>query len=210
MDKKLTDFFMQSKPLLFRRRERIIHPQDYNLFVFYLKQGFVRFYLVSEEGFELTLHIFTPTSFFPVVGISEESDYYFESLTPAEVYRVQRDRFNYFINDHPTEGLEVLKKSIFLYEQVLKKFSYKSFGSAYQQVILAILDLGLIFDSGDSKTKMINYWFTHQDLASLTGLSRERVSLEVQKLIKKGLISYQGHFIVVKNTKELERELRSK
>lgn len=204
----LDSLLKQSKPMLFRRKETITGSDDPN-HIFYLNQGYIRLYTVSKEGAELTLHIFSPSSVFPILwNKNPKSDqYYFESLTPVEIYSFEKSRLQKLIAEKPKASLEILQQLSSFSESTIKKLESKIFGNSYQQVIATILDLAECFGQKDKKGMVIAYWFTHQDIASLTGLSRERITIEINILLKKKLISYNNHFIAIPKLELLKAEL---
>lgn len=180
--------------------------------VFYLNQGYVRLYTVSAEGAELTLHIFSNSYIFPIQWnkIPQSSDYYFESLTPVEVYQCPEDKFKQFIDQNFAASSEIMSQLNSFSESMIKKLESKVFGDAHQQVVATVLDLAKCFSQKDKGSVTISYWFTHQDIGSITGLSRERVTIEINKLIKKKLLSYNNHFIVIPRLELLNLDLEKK
>lgn len=200
-------FFKQFKPLIFRRKETITGSDNLN-HIFYLNQGYIRLYTISREGAELTLHIFSPSSVFPILWNTQINEYYFESLTPVEVYSCETSRLQQLIKEKPDTNTELIQQLSFFSQKAINKLEFKIFGDAYQQVIATILDLVECFGKKDEKDTVISYWFTHQDIASLAGLSRERVTIEINNLLNKKLISYNSHFIAIPNLKSLKSELQ--
>lgn len=205
----LESFSKQSKPMLFRRKQILVDCADKNQ-IFYLKQGYIRLYTVSKEGNELTLHIFSPSSIFPILWEKnfDCDKYYFESLTPVEVYSLKKDKLQEFIAKEPDASLEVTAQLAYFSKSAIKKLELKIFGNAYQQVIATILDLAVLLGKKDKREIVIDYWFTHQDIASITGLSRERVTIEINNLLNKKLIHYNNHFIAIPDIKLLETEIK--
>ena len=205
----LESFSKQFKPMLFRRKETISDSDDLN-HIFYLNQGYIRLYTVSRDGNELTLHIFSHSSIFPILWNKDlqSSEYYFESLTPVEVYSCEKGKLEQLIAEKTSANLEIIRQLTSFSESTIKKLELKIFGDAYEQVVATILDLAEYFGkAGAGGSTIISYWFTHHDIASLTGLSRERVTIEINNLINKKLISYDGHFIAIPKLELLKAEL---
>lgn len=201
-------FFKQYRPMLFRREEILARSDDLKNQVYYLNQGYVRVYTVSDGGNELTIHIYATNAIFPILWADsvEDNEHYFESLTPVEAYKGERDKFQELVTKTPQAYQEIIKQLTSFSESVVKKLESKIFYGAYRQVVSAILNLAECF-SPESGNVIISYWFTHQDLSNITGLARETVTLEMNKLVREKLISYQDHFMVVPNMELLKREL---
>lgn len=204
----LDSFLKQTKPMLFRRKELIPGADNFDR-IFYLNQGFIRLYTISREGSELTLHIFRPSSIFPILWNKslDPTKYFFETLTPVEVYSIEKDKLLKLASYEPSTSLEIIQQLSSFSESAIKKLEFKIFSDAYQQIIATLLNLVECFGKKDNGTLVISYWFTHQDIASLTGLSRERVTIEINKLLNKNLISYSKHFISIPKIKLLKSEI---
>lgn len=176
--------------------------------VFYLKKGFVRRYTISEEGEELTLIIFKPGDFFPVMWAIKNipNNEYLEAMTEVEVQRVPRESFLAFLKQYPEVGFEVLGNIVTRLDGILERIKYLVFGNADQKVASILVICGERFGEKKGRTVLIKLALTHQDIASLIGLTRETTSIEIKKLERDGLISHQGRFILIKNMTKLQKE----
>lgn len=204
----LENFFKQSKPMIFRRKETVTSSNDVNN-VFYLNQGYIRLYTISKGGSELTLYIFSPSSIFPILWNNKlmPDKYYFESLTPVEIYGLDKTKLQRLVDQKPEAYTEIMQQLSSFSLSAIKKLELSILGSAYQQVIATILDLASCCGKKNKEDTVISYWFTHQDIASLAGLSRERVTIEIDHLLDKKLISYDNHFITIPKRELLEKEI---
>ncbi|MCL5432495.1 MAG: Crp/Fnr family transcriptional regulator [Patescibacteria group bacterium] len=216
MQQKLPELFNSfsqfDQQILYRRREIIIRPSDESGGIFYIKQGYVRQYAISSEGIELTLNIFGPSSVFPILSsINELSNgYYYESLTPVEVYRAPKEKFLTEIKNNITALYELEQQILVFSASLLKKLESMAFCDAMGKIVVSLLDLVNKFGRKHGKKTVIDYWFTHHDIATITGLSRETVSLEIKKLWKKKIISYENHLIEIKDVKGLSEIISCK
>ena len=57
------------------------------------------------------------------------------------------------------------------------------------------------------ETVIIKLKFTHRDIASLAGISRETASREWEILERKKIIKYEKKQIIIEDIKKLEKEL---
>lgn len=209
-----SEFLKQFKPILYRRKERIVLPGEEMNNVYYIAQGYVTQSILSPNGNEFTPYIFAPNSLFPLILLrennqSDDHEYEYESLTPVEIYRIPKEKLIQFLKEN-SETLLAVNEQLTLYStELLKKLETRIFSNALHIVILGLLDLAKLFGKIKGKQTLINYWFTHQDIANISGLSREVVTKEMNKLIKKKLVDYDNHFIVITNIKSLEEELQS-
>lgn len=209
----LNNFLKQFKPILYRRKERIILPGEELNIVCYITQGHVIQNIISPNGNEFTSYIFSPKAFFPLIWQNDkllDGHYYeYKSLMPVEVYKIPKKKLADFLAENPS-AFSILTEQLTVYSaELLKKLETRIFDKAVQVVIVVLLDLIKIFGKKYDKQMIIDYWFTHQDIANIAGLSREAVSRGMNSLVKKKLISYKNHFIAINDREALEAVLQS-
>lgn len=210
----LDKFFKQFKPILYRRKERIVLPGEETNSVYFILQGYVTQTILSPNGNEFTPYIFAPHTFFPLIWqendkFSDTHDYEYESLTPVEVYRIPKENLVSFLKEDPGAAL-ILNEQLTAYSaELLKKLESRIFNNAIHMIILRLIDLAKLFGKKQTGQILIDYWFTHQDIANISGLSREVVTKGMNRLMKKKLIGYKGHFIAINDLQLLKIELQS-
>lgn len=209
--REFEEFYKQFVTRNYKKGEMIIRADDDPFGIFYLTKGYVRQYTISKAGFELTLHILKPISYFPMVWAVNGTPnvYYFEALTPVEVGRAPRDEVVTFIKDKPTVIFELLSELIEDYAESLKRIEHLVFSDAYRRVISVLLYIAKHFGEVQGKGVIVHHRFTQQDIATLVGVARETASNEIVKLEKKGLVKYVDHSLLFENLKKLELELSS-
>lgn len=205
---ELDIFFKKFKPLRYRRGEIILRAGDSPPGIFYLKSGYVRVYSFSKGGEELTLIIFKPGDIFPVSWVIGDvpASYFVEAMTVAELWRVPRDQFLEFVRNKPEILLELIKRMMVRFVGLMRRMEYLVFGNAYSKVASILLICAERFGRKAAGGMVIDVPLTHNDIATLVGMTRETVSIEMKKLEKKNLISYRGRLLVVKDTRGLARE----
>ncbi len=209
--KELETFYKQFTIRNYKKGEMLIRADDDPQGIFCLTKGYVRQYTISKTGFELTLHILKPISYFPMVWAVNGTPnvYYFEALTQVEVGRAPRDQVVNFIKDKPIIIFELLSELIEDYAESLTRIEHLVFSDAYRRVISVLLYIAKHFGEKQSKGVIIHQRFTQQDIATLVGVARETASNEMVKLEKKGLIKYVDHSILIENVSKLNAELSS-
>lgn len=209
--KEFEAFYKQFAVRSYKKGEMLIRADDDPQGIFCLTKGYIRQYTISKTGFELTLHILRPVSYFPMVWAINGTPnvYYFEALTPVEVGRAPRDEVVNFIKDRPTIIFELLSELIERYAETLTRMEHLVFSDAYRRVISVLLYIAKHFGEKTSKGVIVNHRFTQQDIATLVGIARETASIELVKLEKKGLIKYVDHSILFESLDKLNSELSS-
>lgn len=80
-------------------------------------------------------------------------------------------------------------------------------GNAQSRMVVELLIAARRFGTKSGNKVTINLKITEKDLASQTGIARETVSRELQKLKKEGLITFQKNELIVNDLKNLERRI---
>ena len=206
---KLYIFFSQYKLLQYKKGETFLRAGDIPQGIYFLKKGYVRLYSLSSAGKELTLVIYKPGEFFPVVFTftAEPSIYYFETLSEVEMERSPREKFIPFIRENPDVFDEVNLHIIERFQVALRRMEYLTFGNANSRLASILLICARYFGiRSDHKEIKIPIPFTHKDIANLVGLARETVSIELKKFLDKKIVFYKGRRLVIKNREALRRE----
>lgn len=205
---RLELFFRDFRKLHYKKGETILRAEDSPTGVYLLTKGFVRLYAVSKSGEILTLIIFKPGDFFPVMWAinNVRTDYYLEAMTNVDLWRAGQDKFVAFIKSNPEVFFELTSKILVRFGGLLKRMEYLVFGNAYAKVASIITICAERFSRSEKGKVIIEVPLTHSDLASMVGVTRETASIEIKKIEKKGLIGHQGRLIVVKNLRGLRKE----
>lgn len=207
--KEFEEFYKQFKTRHYKKGEMLIRADDDPQGIFYLTKGYIRQYTISKTGYELTLHILKPVSYFPMVWAVNGTPniYYFEALTPVEVGRAPREEVVDFIKDKPDIIFELLSELIEDYAESLMRIENLVFSDAYRRVVAVLIYISKHFGKKEGDDIIITHRFTQQDIATLVGVARETASNEMAKLEKEGIIRYKDHLIIINNLKKLNTEL---
>lgn len=203
---KLEENFKNKEMLTFKKGDLVVKPGGILKNVCYLKSGFIRVYTVTEEGKEVTVHIISPSYFLPLITIvlEEENRYYFEALTSVEIWQVSLEEAMDYLKKNPDALLGILKSLTINYRALLRKVEYLISGNAYQKVASLLFSLANV-DEKNNKAK-IEFKLPHRLIASLAGLTRETVTLQMIKLEKAGLIEIKKGCLVINDFAKLKEE----
>ena len=205
---KLQKFFSKGKLLRYKKGETILRSGETPQGVYFVDKGYIRLYSISESGEELTLIIFKPHDFFPMMwainGTANEN--YLETITDAQLYRSPREDFLHFLADNSDVLLELTSHILIRMGGILKRMEYLAFGNASQKVASILIICTERFGEKKDNGAIIHIPLTHRDVAMLVGMTRETVSIEIKKLERKGIIEYAGRLIFVKDIRRLQEE----
>jgi CRP/FNR family transcriptional regulator len=205
---KLKKFFLKYSVSKFKKKETILRAGDNPQGVYYLAKGYLRMYMITGEGNELTLNIFKPGSFFPLSWAITKipNSYFYESITECEILKVTSEDFQEFIKDDPEVMEEIIRILLLGLNGTLMRLQYMILGNSGQKVCNIFLLLGKRFGDAKNKHIYIKFPITHQEIANLSGLTRETVSIEIKKLENEKLISRRKRDYVINNITKLEKK----
>lgn len=207
---KLDSFFQQNKLVSYRKRTLILQPNDIPSSVFYIKNGYVRVYRISEDGEELTLSILKPKDFFPLnYGMNNTANsYYLETMTPLDLWTAPQSEFVAFIKENPDVLYELTNRILVRFNGMLSRMEYMVFSNAYIKVATTLLVCSRRFGQQTADGTIIQVPLTHKDIATFIGITRETTSIEMKKLEKQGYVKRIGKLMLLKDLAKLEKELR--
>lgn len=206
---KLEKFFGKSKLLRFKKKEIILGAEEEPGGVFFIRDGFVRSYSISEEGREFTLNIYKPGTYFPatwaLAGVP--NTYFYEAMTSVELARASKEELLDFLNRNPEMLMELTTRLLVGLNGLLVRIEHLLSKDAYHKVVSVVYLAGRRFGKKAVGGKVtIEFPLTHQDIADLAYLTRETTSLEMKKLERKGLLEKRKRLLVIKDMRKLKRE----
>ena len=201
MNEKIAHFFTQYPRLELAKGTLLIREDQVPDSVYYIESGAVGLFDITKSGNRIILNMFSERAFVPMsLAINQTpSNFFYETTQKSIVYKVPAQDAVTFIKDNPEVMFDLLSRVYRGTDKVLKRLSYKMGNSARAQVVNELCQSsireGVVTpNSSDGYTITIN----ESGLASRTGLSRETVNREIQKLKKehKVLIA-KGSMIVI-------------
>lgn len=207
---KIEGFFSQYRVMQYKPRTVISAVSDLQPSVFYIKNGFLRVFRLSEQGAELTVTILKPKDFFPftygMTASARNATYYLESITSLEMWKVHSDQFVEFVKSEPDVYYDLTEKLLIRFDGVLTKMEYLILKNAYTKIVATLLSCANKFGEAQNDYIRITVPLTHKDIATMVGITRETTSLEMKKLEKQGFIARNGKYLILKNIQQLEQE----
>jgi len=204
----IEDFFRRFPEHEVSAGEEVLGPVDTLNHIVYLQSGFVRSYVIYPDGRELTLNIFKPGSSFPIPTFlsGKPNLYYFDAITKATIRRAPSAEFKNHISGKTVILMDLLRRLSLGLEGFVLRTHFLLHSDSRQKVASAIY---LLFRRFGSPLKAGRYTIdlpqTHQDIANLSGVTRETASLEIGHLEKKKIISRARQITTILNLPELEK-----
>lgn len=179
----------------FKKGQKIVSLGESINFVASVKSGEVRLYK-PFEGRDIcipNMRLFEQWSQMMVIT-GEKSTYVAEAMSIVELQKTPKDVFLKDIKANPRKMMETLSEFSKLFLEQSGRYINITGASAIGKVATVILDM-----SEDG------YPLTHKLVASLTGLTRETVTLQMLKMEKMNLIDNANRKIKILNKKGLEK-----
>ncbi|MFZ5438059.1 MAG: Crp/Fnr family transcriptional regulator [Patescibacteria group bacterium] len=201
----LKSFFENYRTFTYKTGETIIQPGDKLTTIYYLESGYVSQQVISENGEDFILNIFKPGSYFPISLVLQgsENEYFYESLTEVRIKKAPIKEVLLFLKNNPQAMEELLLRLSAGLNMLANRTEALVFGDAGRKVAATLYFTAQRFGKTKNKKTIINFPLTHKRIATMTGITRETVSIEMSKLKKSQIIDYQGKQVSVLDMKKL-------
>ena len=207
---KIDKFFSQFYAVNFEKGDIILRPDGKIHNIFLLKKGKVRMYSISNDGQEITLHIFRPDSYFPIMlSLSDVFDkYYFEALEKVEVVKAPAQKVIEFVKSDQDILFDLTTRFSYAISGLTSRIETMAFEDAYNRIANLLLYLSQKFGEASKDKVTITIPLQHEDIANWVGIRRETVSRQFDKLHKDGIIESKNKKLVI-NLDKLKDTLKS-
>ncbi len=211
---KFNDFLLKGRQYKIPKGQIIQSTDDRRVFNL-LKSGFVKRYLISNDGSYGVQVIYGPRDMFPITlafsaifnrELNESPEtYYYEAMTDVELYTVDEDTLKQAVQADPELYKDLFAICGVRLHSTLHGLENLTLSNSYHRVAHEILFLAKKFGVKKAAGTEIQVQLTHQDLADILSLTRETVSTAMVQLRKQGLINTTNN-ILVPDMAKLEEE----
>lgn len=184
----------------------IYHPGDASEVMFILKEGRVKVGNYSDDGREVIKSIVRPGEIFGEMGLAGEEKRHEFAITMKEecsFYMIYIEDLRKVMQDNPELSLRMITRigsRIRRTESRLESIIFKDSRTRVVEFIKEMVDsVGRVF--GDEV--LLEHFLTHQDIANLTGTSRQFVTSVLNDLKRDRIIKFDRNTILVSDTKGL-------
>jgi CRP/FNR family transcriptional regulator len=183
-------------------------PDDPSEKVFILRRGKVRIYKVADDGREFTLAMVEDGTMFGEMTLTAQrlQGAYAQAMEPSEVSIMLRKDLERLILEKPQVGLQIahlLSERLRRYEIRLEDITLKDIPTRLASITLLLAEAeGVVTAEGYVR---IPTHYTHQQLGSMIGSSREAVSRAFGVLQEENIVELRRRIIYVKSFEALKR-----
>ena len=210
--RRLVKLFEEKGSLMKARKGRILFGVDDPPTKMYLvKEGAIKIYRYTEDGREVMLHIHGPNELITISPLFKDMDHivYAESIVDTEVYWIPTHQLKDIVREDPEILIEISTALSNNWDEVEEKIEAFVTHDSLGRLAYIILQLMNKYSEKGRGKMSLPFSLTHQELANLTGMFRETISISMQELKKAGIISVEKHFIIVQDKERLEECART-
>jgi CRP/FNR family transcriptional regulator len=208
VDKKIKEFFSKYSSTEYKKGQSILKPGGKVDTIFNIESGYVRSYSVNEEGDVLVINIYKPLNFIPITEALADrvNPYFFEAMTDSVIQKAPLKEVIKFLQSDGDVLFDLARRVSIGLEGFMIRTQYLLRSNATQKITSTIILLSRRFGiRRDDNTHEIILPQTHEDIAGLSGTSRETVSIELAKLKKSKIISTDKKRITVLDFEKLKK-----
>ncbi len=168
--------------------------------IFFLKDGHVKLSRISEDGKEVIIDVVGPGEVFGELSlVSEEGqrDEIAETLDEALVCAMSAADFQKVMKDNPELNLEITKKIGMRLRKIQKRVEDLMFKDVQQRIAGFLFEYANEFGKVKNNIITVNNPLTHQDIALLSGCSRQTTTSILDGLRKARLIDFSREKFVI-------------
>lgn len=209
INQKVDLLFSQFTLQEFKKNQIIIRPEEEITSLYLLKKGLVRMYIISEEGGEATIHVFRQGSFFPIMlSLSKKlNKYYFEAMEEVVTVKAPADKIITFIKSDPEVLFNLTTRFSDAINGLMNRVEQLISQSAYSKIASLLLYFSDTFGQKEGNMYFFDLPFSHDQIGTWVGATRETVSRQIEILEKKKIITHKDHKIIINDLKMLRDEV---
>ncbi len=209
VNNNLNNFFSKFSALTFIKNQLIISPKEEISSIYLLKKGLVRMYIISEEGLEATIHVYQAGSFFPIMlSLSSSTNkYYFEAMEDVETRVAPVDKVIAFIKSDPEVLFDLTSRFADAINGLMNRIEQLVSQGAHSKIASLLLYFADTFGEKEANRYVFDMKFSHDQIGTWVGVTRETVSRQMEHMESKGIITHKDHKIIINDLDKLRDEV---
>ena len=196
---QVAKFFQSFPAQKFSRGQTVIAAGITPDSLYYISSGLVRQYALSPAGEILLLYLHRPGSVFPITCAlcGCPNDYYYDCFTDCVIAKAPVSEASGFFRSHPEVSFHLNSRLAAALQSLNSRLEMQTFGSAYTRTASFLHFLAKSLGRPLDNKIIIEPRFTHREISSWIGVTRETASVQMALLQKNGVIGYRRHRIVI-------------
>lgn len=208
--KKIEDYLSKYPLRSYPKGQILVFGDESPEHIFHIVSGRVRKYDISYRGDEVTVNVFHPPAFFPMSWAINRTPnkYFYKTEVPTELHIIPADDALEFIKANPDVMLDLLSRVYKGMDGLLGRVVQLMSGTAKSRLLYELIVECRRFGTNDAGSSY-SISASEVDIAARSGLSRETVSREIQKLKAADLIVVGPQGLRINNLSALQDMLGS-
>ena len=184
----------------------LFNPGDPLQGVYFIQEGFIKLYDVSENGREIATYLTgsgNMLSLRALIAKEKTAHQYTETITDVVLYTMPMREFFGILEEHPEYFIDIMHILIDRLNHAERRIEEFVSGNATSRVANFLYDVAVRFGKKRGNNVLFPVGLTHQRIAEFVGAYRETVTLSLNKLQKEGLIKMSRRKIIILNLEKL-------
>lgn len=174
--------------------EPILYQGEIPRHAYILAEGIVKVYDIGSAGDEKVINFLSEGDLIPPEWAFKKAPvslYYYDAFTESKFYRLPRESLLEAIKSVPAITHFMFEHYASSFIGSLLEINALEQSKGSEKIVHMLQYLLMRFPGSETGDwKKIDLRITHQDLANMTGLTRETTSTELNKLRRKGIVEY--------------------
>lgn len=193
-----------------KKHQPIYFPDEPSRSIFFLKEGHVKISRLSEDGKELILDIIGPGEIFGELSLVEGGgrNEIAEALDVVIVCAMNKADFESILKSNPELNFEVTKRMGLRLRKIEERVTDLVFKDVGGRVTSFLVRYAEEFGKIKGGVVKVHSFLSHQEIAFLTGCSRQTVTTILNDLKDQNLIDISHRTLVIQDLDALKRTAR--
>lgn len=191
-----------------RKSGVIYFPEAQSQNLYFLKSGHVKIARLSPDGREAILDVVGPGEIFGELGLADEPEEEYveiaEALDDVLICATSKNDFMEFLKKNPELNLRMIKLIGMKLRRVESKVEDLIFKTARERVIGFMLRFAEAFGKIKDRQISVPKFLSQEEIAHLTGASRQTVATILNELRQEGLIDFTTKSLTILKPERLK------
>ncbi|QNL21667.1 Crp/Fnr family transcriptional regulator [Hyphobacterium sp. CCMP332] len=190
------------KPKSYKKNEFIYFPNDASDTIYFIHQGKVKIGSYSEDGKEILKAVLTPGELFgemALIGEEKRNDFAQAIENETQLCPLSLAEMESILLDNKELSIKLTKIIGLRLRKIERRLESLVFKDARTRIVDFIKEMGEERGQKVGFETLIRNPLTHQDMANLTGTSRQTVTTVLNELKEKNVINFDRRRILVRD-----------
>jgi len=209
---ELDSLASNARPAEFRAGQVLVRRGDRGEAMIVVASGHVKVVTTSERGAELLINIIDRGGVLGELALLDGGERSADgiALDDVEVVTVPRAVFLRFLEAHPQASIRLLELLCAKLRRTTDLAEDSAFRDLPSRFYRGLMALAKLYGSQTDDGLLIAHKMVQKDLAASIGVSRESVNKQLRAWRIRGLVKTGTRYVLIKNPRALEREVKGR